>query len=202
MNNKGVIRLRGCAGWSEPLLFAYGKNSFSHDVAHIRAYIAEVITLSWSLLCLRPEYEPPHVKINKMTAHSKDKDQPGHPPSLIRVFAVRSIGSEGPKLSSVGQWRLWSDWVDAQADLSLSLGAQSFCWFCHEAAHIITYGIDVKSSNSVFWSTDLMCKKAKVVLGRAILWNHHNLTGDGHTTHNLVCDWSNFSLLQTKHGVQ
>ena len=30
-----LIRLRGCAGWSAPLLFAYGKNKFSHDVAHI-----------------------------------------------------------------------------------------------------------------------------------------------------------------------
>ena len=33
-------------------------------------------------------------------------DQPGHPPSLIRVFAVRSMGSEGPKLSSCSQRRL------------------------------------------------------------------------------------------------
>ena len=29
---------------------------------------------------------------------SKDSDQPGHLPSLIRVFAVRSMGSYGPKL--------------------------------------------------------------------------------------------------------
>ena len=38
--------------------------------------------------------EPPHDKTNKMTcAPNKDSDQPGHPPSLIRVFTVRSIGS-------------------------------------------------------------------------------------------------------------
>ena len=48
-------------------------------------------------------------------APSEDSDQPGHPPRLIRVFAVR--GCPG-----------WSE---------SSLGAQSFCWFCHEAAHII-----------------------------------------------------------------
>ena len=30
-----LIRLCECAGWSAPLLFAYGKNGFSHDVAHI-----------------------------------------------------------------------------------------------------------------------------------------------------------------------
>ena len=35
-------------------------------------------------------FEPPHDKTNKMTcAPSEDSDQPGHSPSLIRVFAVR-----------------------------------------------------------------------------------------------------------------
>ena len=29
-----LIRLRGCAGWSAPLLFAHGINRFSHDVSH------------------------------------------------------------------------------------------------------------------------------------------------------------------------
>ena len=34
--------------------------------------------------------EPPHDKTNKIAgAPSEDSDQPGHPPSLIRVFAVR-----------------------------------------------------------------------------------------------------------------
>ena len=34
--------------------------------------------------------EPPHDKTNKMAcAPSEDSDQPGHPPSLIGVFAVR-----------------------------------------------------------------------------------------------------------------
>ena len=32
---KVVIRLHGCTGWSMPLLFAYVKTSFSHDMAHI-----------------------------------------------------------------------------------------------------------------------------------------------------------------------
>ena len=30
-----LIRLRGCAGWSAPLLFAYGIKQFSHDLAHL-----------------------------------------------------------------------------------------------------------------------------------------------------------------------
>ena len=35
---KALIRLRGCAGWSAPLLFAFCKNRFSHDVAHVSSY--------------------------------------------------------------------------------------------------------------------------------------------------------------------
>ena len=39
-------------------------------------------------------FEPPHDKTNKMAcAPSENSNQPGHPPSLIRVFAVRSMGS-------------------------------------------------------------------------------------------------------------
>ena len=32
---KVLIRMHGCAGCSAALLFAYGKNRFSHDVVHI-----------------------------------------------------------------------------------------------------------------------------------------------------------------------
>ena len=60
----------------------------------------------------KKHFEPPHDKTNKMTfVPSEDSDQPGHPPSLIRVsdqpghppslirvFAVRSLGSLGPSL--------------------------------------------------------------------------------------------------------
>ena len=40
------------------------------------------------------EFEPEHDKINKMTCKpSKDSDQPGHLPSMIRVFAVHFLSS-------------------------------------------------------------------------------------------------------------
>ena len=43
-------------------------------------------------LVVSPTYEPQHYKTSKMTcAPSEDSDQPGHPPSLIRVFAVRTM---------------------------------------------------------------------------------------------------------------
>ena len=50
---------------------------------------------------------------------SVDSDQPGHPPSLIRVFAVRMKKSWVLSYPLSTQRRLWSDWADAQADLSL-----------------------------------------------------------------------------------
>ena len=81
-------------------------------------------------------FEPPHDKTNKtICAHSENSDQPGHPPSLISVFAVRNKKHWilGYPLSALR--RLWSDRPDAQTDLSLRWAHRSFCWFCHEAAH-------------------------------------------------------------------
>ena len=64
----------------------------------------------------------------------KDPDQPGHLPSLIRVFAVRMKKAWVLSYPLSTQQRLWSDWVDAQTDLSLRW-AHTFCWFCHVVAH-------------------------------------------------------------------
>ena len=55
-------------------------------------------------------YEPPHDKTNKMTVHPVKTDQTG--------------------------WR--SAWAFAQSDRSLRWAQRSFCWFCHEAAHMFT----------------------------------------------------------------
>ena len=52
-------------------------------------------------------------------APSEDSDQPG--PSLIRIFAVRMKKAWVLSYPLSAQRRPWSDWVDAQADLSL-------CW--------------------------------------------------------------------------
>ena len=69
---------------------------------------------------------------------SEDSDQDGHPPSLIRVFAVRM------KKAWVLSYPLRIDWAHAQADLSLRGTHRSFCgahmpfwWFCHEAAQLL-----------------------------------------------------------------
>ena len=76
--------------------------------------------------------EPPHDKTNKMAcAPSKDSDRPGHPPSLITVFAVHMKKSFGPKLEI--ECTAKTDQTGQMTDLSLCWTHMPFCWFCHEA---------------------------------------------------------------------
>ena len=56
----------------------------------------------------------------------------------------------GPKLAITAQWRLWSDWVDAQADLSLCWAHRSFWWFCRDPAHMP----NIKSLSVYFSESD------------------------------------------------
>ena len=62
-------------------------------------------------------------------APSEDSDQPGHPPNLIRVFAVRMKKAWVLSYPLSAQRRLWSDWTDAQADLSLRWAHTHFVGF-------------------------------------------------------------------------
>ena len=62
-------------------------------------------------------------------AASEDSDQPGHPPSLIRVFAVRMKKAWVLSYPLSAQRRLWIDWVDAQADLCLRWAHTHFAGF-------------------------------------------------------------------------
>ena len=67
-------------------------------------------------------------------APSEDSDQSGHPPSLIRVFAVRMKKHWILSYPLSAQRRFWAD---AQTDLSLRWAHMSFCWFCRAAAHFM-----------------------------------------------------------------
>ena len=120
---------------------------------------------SVNVITLNICFEPPPDKANKVAcAPSEDSDQPGHPPSLIRVFTVRMKKawalsypfSAQRKLIRLGGCPGWSE---------SSLGAQSFCWFCHEAAQIIfpwqssvnvitleTYDIFIRVNRCVWYS--------------------------------------------------
>ena len=62
-------------------------------------------------------------------APSEDSDQPQHPPSLIRVFAVRMKKDCVLSYPLSAQRSLWSDWADAQADLSLRWAHSHFVGF-------------------------------------------------------------------------
>ena len=74
--------------------------------------------------------EPPHDITNKKAcAPSKDSDQPGHPPGLIRVFAVRMKKAWVLSYPLSAQRGLWSVWADAQADPSLRWAHSHFVGF-------------------------------------------------------------------------
>ena len=79
----------------------------------------------------------------------------GIPPVWAESLQLHLMGSWEPNVSSCGQRRLWSDWVDAQADLSLCWAQRSFCWFCHEAAQLLLCAQEVKALTSFGRSTSL-----------------------------------------------
>ena len=79
--------------------------------------------------------DPPHNKTNKMACT----------PS-IRVFAVRSMGSYGPKLSSCGQRRLIR-LGGSQADLYLRLAHMPFSWFLSCAGSVLIFRLKRCKSN-------------------------------------------------------
>ena len=62
-------------------------------------------------------------------APSEDSDQPGHPPSLNWVLAVSMKKAWVLSYPWRAQQRLWSDWADAQADLSLRWAHSHFVGF-------------------------------------------------------------------------
>ena len=68
-------------------------------------------------------------KSTKWVASSKESDQPWHLPSLIRVFAVRMKKAWVLSYPLSALRRLWSDWADAQADLSLHWAHTHFVGF-------------------------------------------------------------------------
>ena len=116
-----LIRLRGCAGWSASLLFAYAKNGFSQDAAQTKStfrvvsrfvawiHMSRLMTKPTMWLCaqrrLRSAWASaksdqglrcPHEEcllgsLVTHWAHSEDSDQTGRMPRLIWVFAGRTV---------------------------------------------------------------------------------------------------------------
>ena len=132
---------QGCSMWSLTLngqalskkkMSEHCERTTTTTTTDARALVYYKLTFwAWRLRWAKNWTE--HDKTNKMTcAPSEDSDQPGHPPSLIRVFTVCMKKAWILNYLLNAQWRLWSDWANAQADLSLRWVHRSFCWFCHD----------------------------------------------------------------------
>ena len=96
------------------------------------------LTRSMCYLCnsFRLIYEPPYHRTNKITVHPA-KTQISL--SICPVWSESSLCAEwvakDPSFLH-GDSEDWSDWADAEADLSLRWAHMPICWFCHEATHI------------------------------------------------------------------
>ena len=93
-------------------------------------------------------------------ALSEDSDQPGHLPSLSRVFAVHLKKHWALNYLLSSQWRLWPDWVDANADLSLRWAQSYFVGFVMRWFILLCdqYQIDANHSDRKKWSIRIkMC---------------------------------------------
>ena len=80
-------------------------------------------------------------------APSENSDQPGHLPSLIRVFTVRMKKAWLLSYPLNAQQRLWSDRTDIQADLSLHWAHSHFVGFVIQFT--LTW-IDINKWSNIF----------------------------------------------------
>ena len=81
---------------------------------------------------------------------SEDSDQPEHSRRLIRIFIDRILDSQGCKVFSCWQRRLWSDCSNAQADLSLRWSHMSKGTFPHVSVYIYIFHITL-SVDTQLW---------------------------------------------------
>ena len=89
--------------------------------------------------------------VGEMGVIRETEPQHDKKPTKLPVHPVKTQISLGTNQSSLSAWRNigslaihwahysedWSDWVDAQADLSLRWAPKSICWFCHAEAHFV-----------------------------------------------------------------
>ena len=79
--------------WSGSALFAQAYLSENLGSLRYEGSRSSLLEMQ-DLIKMKFKFELPHDKTNKMACvPSEDLGQPGHPPSLIRVFTVRAVGS-------------------------------------------------------------------------------------------------------------
>ena len=105
---------------------------FRSDVCLLISFFFSVNNQHYTL------YELRHDKTNKVSVRpAKTQISLGiRPVWSDRVFAVRMKKPWAISYPLSAQRRLWSDWADAQADLSLRWAHTPFLGFCHAAAHM------------------------------------------------------------------
>ena len=101
-------------------------------------------------------------------APSEDSDQPWHSPSLIRVFAVRIKKDWVLSYPMSAQRRLWSDWADAQSDLSLRWAHSHFVGF--DMSRLICEALHYSLFSRVFLQSCLGLKIPVFPLTRPTLY--------------------------------
>ena len=177
----------------------FGNNAYTRLITHMQIRYNAIRNGFWSGFNMK--IEPRHDKTIKMIcAPSEDSDQPGHSPSLIRVSAVRLKQNWVLSYPLRAQRRCWSDWGDAQADLSLCRAQKSFCWFCHEVAQNASSSSlrmrHIYISSRFTFPIEPNMKSFSHANNIVLRWDIYI-----HSV-KLMLNWSNFSLLQTGHRVQ
>ena len=92
------------------------------------------VVLAPLLLTMSPRMTKP----TKWHVHPAETEH-GHLPSLIRIFAVCMKKPWVLSYPLSARQRLWSDWVDAQADLSLRWAHTHFVGFVTRRLNCISY---------------------------------------------------------------
>ena len=81
----------------------------------------------------------------------------------------------------------WSDWMDAQADLSLCWVHIPFCWFCHEAAQM-TLSFQTSHKNIIKEVFHEIEKRRDELQWVYFVLNVH-CTSLSHQTFHIMCSW-------------
>ena len=117
--------------WTAKTLIRLG--GFCHEVAHIVALPGDLFFTQAD--CQHNDIWATSWQNLKSGMCAQRRLRSAWASALIRVFAVCMKKAWVLSYPMSAQWRLWSDWADATADLSLCWAHMPFCWFCHEAAH-------------------------------------------------------------------
>ena len=137
-----VLKYVSCLILSFIFLFGSGvpvhNESPSPASAHFRCHNSKFTTRDNALLAEAWTFRHHHLSCH-MTKPTNRRLRSAWASSLFRVFTVRMKNHWVLSYPLSALRRLWSDWVDAQAVLSLHWIHRSFCWFYHEAAPIILY---------------------------------------------------------------